>query len=96
MKKLNIGLLATVFMVGSLFFTSADAKSHNINGGTWSEGVSFGRVYSNHDNNTYKHGSSVINYQGYKFGNYHLKPGKDSIAELPSGPGADYTYYRFN
>ncbi len=91
MKK----LFGLIFLVAFLFIpVTAYASSMHVSGGDWNYGVSKGRVYSNYHHSTKKHGASVINYNGDKDYDYHVKPGKVAKASLPSGWGTDSSYYQ--
>lgn len=70
------------------------AQNVSVSGGSWSYGVSNGRVYSNYYHGSKRHYSSVINYQGdYYKGTANA--GNTSKASLPSGRGTDSSYYGF-
>lgn len=89
--KKTTSILSIAFILGT---STLSAAQSNVSGGSWSYGVSSGRVYSNYYHKGSRHYSSVINYNGsYYRGNANA--GATSVASLPSGSGTDSSYYGF-
>ncbi len=87
--KISMALLLLPMTLGV-----ACASTTNVDGGSWSHGISNGVVYSKFIHQSKRHYSSVINYKGqYERGNANA--GYQSKADLPSGPGTDCAYYGF-
>ncbi|MFZ7088109.1 lactococcin 972 family bacteriocin [Curtobacterium sp. RRHDQ10] len=64
-------------------------------GGTWYHGIKNGQVYSNFYHYTRKHGSSVINGEGWKKSSRLVDPRLTSNASISSTIAGNTAYYRF-